>query len=81
VVARTYNTQARGAEQLSPACLLIDLRPAHAPSGPHPQPWPNTPTELSTTWTFIHIWRVVGGVIVEHWACCHDMGLLEQLRQ
>jgi predicted ester cyclase len=31
-------------------------------------------------WTFIHIWRVVGGVIVEHWACRDDMGLLEQLR-
>ena len=32
------------------------------------------------TWTFIHIWRVVGGKIVEHWACRDDMGLLEQLR-
>lgn len=31
-------------------------------------------------WTFIHIWRVAGGVIVEHWACRDDMGLLEQLR-
>jgi lactoylglutathione lyase len=34
----------------------------------------------STTWTFIHIWRVAGGLIVEHWACRDDMGLLEQLR-
>ena len=32
------------------------------------------------SWRFIHIWRVVGGVIVEHWACHDDMGLVEQLR-
>ena len=31
-------------------------------------------------WSFIHIWRVVDGMIVEHWACRDDMGLLEQLR-
>ena len=31
-------------------------------------------------WTFIHIWRVDDGVIVEHWACRDDMGLLVQLR-
>jgi lactoylglutathione lyase len=34
----------------------------------------------ATAWTFIHIWRVVDGVIVEHWACRDDMGLLEQVR-
>jgi predicted ester cyclase len=34
----------------------------------------------STSWTFVHIWRVVDGMIVEHWACRDDMGLLEQLR-
>ena len=32
------------------------------------------------TWTFIHLWRVDDGMIVEHWACRDDMGLLEQLR-
>ncbi|GLZ48349.1 hypothetical protein Acsp06_45340 [Actinomycetospora sp. NBRC 106375] len=32
-------------------------------------------------WTFIHLWRVADGVIVEHWACRDDMGLLEQLRE
>ena len=32
-------------------------------------------------WTFIHIWRVVDGLIVEHWACRDDMGVLEQLRR
>jgi lactoylglutathione lyase len=31
-------------------------------------------------WTFIHIWRVVGGLIVEHWACRDDVGLVEQLQ-
>ena len=31
-------------------------------------------------WTFIHIWRVADGMIVEHWACRDDMGLLEQVR-
>jgi predicted ester cyclase len=32
-------------------------------------------------WTFIHIWRVSDGVVVEHWACRDDMGLVEQLRR
>jgi lactoylglutathione lyase len=35
----------------------------------------------STTWTFIHIWRVADGMIVEHWACRDDMGLREQVRR
>jgi lactoylglutathione lyase len=34
----------------------------------------------AATWTFIHIWRVEKGMIVEHWACRDDMGLVEQLR-
>jgi lactoylglutathione lyase len=34
----------------------------------------------SAAWTFIHIWRVADGLLVEHWACRDDMGLLEQLR-
>ena len=33
-----------------------------------------------TAWTFIHIWRVADAMIVEHWACRDDLGLLEQLR-
>jgi predicted ester cyclase len=37
------------------------------------------PTGRVAAWTFIHIWRVADGVIVEHWACRDDMGLLEQL--
>ena len=31
-------------------------------------------------WTFIHIWRVADGMLVEHWACRDDMDLREQLR-
>ena len=37
-------------------------------------------TRRSASWTFIHIWKVAEGIIVEHWACRDDMGLLEQLR-
>jgi predicted ester cyclase len=32
------------------------------------------------SWAFIHIWKVAGGMLVEHWACRDDMGLIEQLR-
>ena len=35
---------------------------------------------LPTAWTFIHIWRVADGMIVEHWACRDDMALLGQVR-
>lgn len=37
------------------------------------------PSGVEVTWTFIHIWRVVGGQIVEHWACRDDLGLLSQI--
>lgn len=37
-------------------------------------------TGRPAAWTFIHIWRVSDGMLVEHWACRDDMGLLEQLR-
>jgi predicted ester cyclase len=33
----------------------------------------------AVSWTFIHIWRVADGVIVEHWACRDDMGLRQQV--
>jgi len=39
-----------------------------------------TPSGRPGAWTFIHIWRVADGLIVEHWACRDDMGLREQLR-
>jgi len=38
------------------------------------------PSGRAATWTFIHIWRVADGMIVEHWACRDDMGLVDQLR-
>ena len=37
-------------------------------------------TGKAATWRFIHIWRVAGGMMVEHWACRDDMALIEQLR-
>ena len=37
------------------------------------------PTGRPAAWTFIHIWRVADGLVVEHWACRDDMGLREQL--
>jgi lactoylglutathione lyase len=37
-------------------------------------------TGRSVAWSFIHVWRVVDGMLVEHWACRDDMGLREQLR-
>lgn len=38
-----------------------------------------TPTGKDVSWTYIHIWRVVDGVIVEHWACRDDLGLIRQV--
>jgi lactoylglutathione lyase len=37
------------------------------------------PTGNAIAWEFIHIWRVVDGSIVEHWACRDDVGLLAQV--
>ena len=37
------------------------------------------PTGQEVSWTFIHIWRVADGQIVEHWACRDDLGLLNQI--
>jgi predicted ester cyclase len=37
------------------------------------------PTGNAVTWDFIHIWRVEDDLIVEHWACRDDVGLLAQV--
>ncbi len=37
------------------------------------------PTGGDVAWTYIHIWRVVDGMIVEHWACRDDVGLVRQV--
>ena len=37
------------------------------------------PTSDAVAWDFIHIWRVEDGLIVEHWACRDDVGLLAQV--
>jgi predicted ester cyclase len=52
-----------GTHRASTMPLLADLEVAGRPAA----------------WTFVHIWRVHDGVIVEHWACRDDMGLREQL--
>jgi ketosteroid isomerase-like protein len=36
-------------------------------------------TGVPVAWTYIHIWRVVDGRVVEHWACRDDVGLLRQV--
>jgi predicted ester cyclase len=53
-----------GAHRASTMPLLAEVSPSGRPA----------------TWTFIHIWRVADGMIVEHWACRDDMGLVAQLR-
>src|SRR6476659_7662588 len=35
--------------------------------------------DTPVSWTYIHIWRVVDGIVVEHWACRDDVGLLGQI--
>ena len=54
-----------GTHRASTMPLLADVAPSGRPAA----------------WRFIHIWRVAGGMIVEHWACRDDMGLLGQLRE
>lgn len=36
-------------------------------------------TGVPVGWTYMHIWRVVDGIVVEHWACRDDLGLLRQV--
>ncbi len=36
-------------------------------------------TGRDVAWTYVHIWRVVDGQVVEHWACRDDVGLLRQV--
>jgi predicted ester cyclase len=38
-----------------------------------------TPTGEPVSWTYMHLWRVAEGLIVEHWACRDDVGLLRQV--
>lgn len=54
----------RGTHRASTMPLLVGLAASARPA----------------SWTFIHIWRVADGLVVEHWACRDDMGLIEQLR-
>ena len=53
----------RGSHQASTMPLLADVPVTHRP----------------IAWTYIHIWRVANGRVVEHWACRDDVGLLTQV--
>jgi predicted ester cyclase len=59
----THHVTLRGVHQASTMPLLAGTEP----------------TGMEVTWTFIHIWRVVDGRVVEHWACRDDLGLLHQI--
>jgi lactoylglutathione lyase len=37
------------------------------------------PSGKEVAWTFVHVWRAESGLLVEHWACRDDLGLLVQL--
>ncbi len=53
----------RGVHQASTMPLLADVAVTKEP----------------VTWTYIHIWRIADGKVVEHWACRDDVGLLAQV--
>ena len=59
----THHVTLRGVHQASTMPLLAGTEP----------------TGQEVSWTFIHIWRVVDGQVVEHWACRDDLGLLHQI--
>lgn len=42
--------------------------------------WFDAPVKgARVSWPYIHIWRIDDGLIVEHWACRDDIGLLMEL--
>jgi lactoylglutathione lyase len=54
----------RGTHRGSTMPLLADIPATGQPAG----------------WEFIHIWRVEDGMILEHWACRDDLGMIHRLR-
>ena len=63
-VVEAQHLTLHGAHRASTMPLLADVVPSGRP----------------VAWAFIHIWRVADGMIVEHWACRDDMGLLDHFR-
>jgi predicted ester cyclase len=59
-----HHMTVHGTHQASTMPLLCGVPVSHRP----------------VAWTYIHIWRVVDGKIVEHWACRDDLGLLRQVQ-
>ncbi|MEO8829904.1 ester cyclase [Lapillicoccus sp.] len=58
----------------------VDLIGTHVASSPNFALLADVPpTGKPVVWTFMHLFRVSGGMIAEHWACRDDLGLLVQL--
>lgn len=59
-------------------CVHLDLVGTHMGSS-IPLLRGIVPRKRKVTWSFLHLFRVVDGLITEHWACHDDLVLLEQL--
>ncbi|MET3807146.1 lactoylglutathione lyase [Nakamurella sp. UYEF19] len=59
-------------------CVHLDLVGTHVGST-MPLLSRIVPGGRKVTWSFLHLFRVVDGLLTEHWACHDDLGLLEQL--
>ena len=59
-------------------CVHLDLVGTHVRSS-FPLLNAVVPCGRKVTWSFLHLFRVVEGLVTEHWACRDDLGMLEQL--
>ncbi len=59
-------------------CVHLDLVGTHVGSS-IPLLSGIVPGKRKVTWSFLHLFRVVDGLMIEHWACHDDLVLLEQL--
>lgn len=59
-------------------CIHLDLVGTHVASS-IPLLRSVTPRGTRVTWSFLHLFRVVDGLMTEHWAQHDDLGLLAQL--
>lgn len=59
-------------------CIHLDLVGTHVGSS-IPLLKPMVPSGRRVTWSFMHLFRVVDGLMTEHWACHDDLGVLEKL--
>lgn len=59
-------------------CIHLDLVGTHVGSS-IPLLKSIVPSGRTVTWSFLHLFRVVDGLMTEHWACHDDLGALAQL--